>query len=138
MPLPELFKQIREHYKAHPLEVDSIDCGTIITRDETHFLSADPERWREKYERQRRQGTRGLFARECVPYRALGDNLTHNGLDAEEIVCKTLKLPVKKATYQYVNHFNQAAWHYSVLKQANVSENGQKKKKFVKMVCSNF
>ncbi|XP_065896232.1 uncharacterized protein [Dysidea avara] len=117
MPLPDLFKQIREHFKTHPLEVDSIDCGTIITRDKTHFLSADPERWREKYERQRRQGTRGLFARDYVPYRALGDNLTHNGLDAEEMVCKTLKLPAKKTTYQY----------------ANIGKNGQKKKTFVKM-----
>jgi len=103
MPLPDLFKQIREYYKTHPLEVDSIDCGTIITRDKKHFLSEDPERWREKYERQRRQGTRGLFARNCVPYKTLGENLTHNGLDAEEMVCRVLKMPAKKTTYHYVS-----------------------------------
>jgi len=104
MPLPDLFKQIREHYKTHPLTIDKVDCGNVITRDETHFLSEDPDRWRKKYHRQCRDNTRGLFARNTVPYRALGKNVTHSGLDAEEVIWKTLKMPVKKTTFQYVSN----------------------------------
>lgn len=106
MPLPELFKQIREHYKTHPLTVDKVDCGNIITRDQTRFFSEDPGRWRKKFQRQAKHSTRGLFARHTVPYRPLGDDLTHNGLDAEEIIWRTLKMPAKKTTFLYVSILN--------------------------------
>lgn len=106
MPLSDLFKQIREYYKTHPLTIDNVDCGNIITRDQTRFLSEDPERWRKKFHRQCKHNTRGLFARDNVPYRALGDDVTHNGLDAEELIWKTLKMPAKKITFQYVSIFS--------------------------------
>lgn len=103
MPLPDLFKQIREHYKTHPLTVDKVDCGNVITRDLTHFFTEDPERWRKKYQRQSKYNNRGLFARNNAPYRALGEDLTHYGLDAEELVWRKLKMPTKKTTFQYVS-----------------------------------
>ena len=103
MPLPELFRQLREHYKTHPLTIDKVDCGNVITRDETHFLTEDPERWRRKFRRQFRRNTRGLFARYNVPYKTLGNNVTHQGLDPEEIICKTLKMPTKKTASHHVS-----------------------------------
>ena len=103
MPLPELFRQLREHYKTHPLIVDKVDCGNVITRDETHFLTEDPERWRRKFRRKFRRKTRGLFARNNVPYRALGSDVTHQGLDPEEIICKTLTMPTKKTASHHVS-----------------------------------
>ena len=111
MPLPDLFRQLREHYKTHPLTVDKVDCGNVITRDETRFLSEDPERWRKKFRRQFRHNTRGMFARNSVPYRALGDGVTHHGLDAEEIIWKTLKMPAKKAAFHHVSSSNEIFLH---------------------------
>ena len=101
--MPDLFRQLREHYKTHPLIVDTVDCGNVITRDERRFLTEDPDRWRKKFQRQFKHHTRGLFARHNVPYRALGNDVTHHGLDAEEIILKTLKMPAKKTASHHVN-----------------------------------
>ena len=107
MPLPDLFRQIREHHKTRPLKIDTVDCGNVITRDQTRFFSEDdPDRWRKKFHRQLKHNTRGVFSRHTVPYRALGDGLTHYGLNAEEIVWKALKMPPKKTTFHYVSTFS--------------------------------
>ena len=72
MPQADMFQQIRTQFERNPPLTFTKGHAKVLARNDEHFITELPEKWRVDYERRNGHHHTGFFAHNHLPYRTFG------------------------------------------------------------------
>lgn len=89
----DVFHQIRTQFDDGLPSLPARPDRKVLARNDAHFITELPEKWRIDYDRRNGHRNTGLFAHSHIPYRTFG-NLKHT--DAYDLVSDHLGVTITK------------------------------------------